>query len=119
MPLDLTHDCTFSGPALPAPFVKFNLEAELNRLGLLPKATGPEARALNDHWQFVRRKPAILIMTEAAALALVGELVFLQPAPFASCPENYFYRLLDSSSPFRYFSVSGPTTSHSGAAGPP
>ena len=62
---------------------------------------------------------AILIMTEAAALALVGELVFLQPAPFASCPENYFYRLLDSSSPFRYFSVSGPTTSHSGAAGPP
>jgi hypothetical protein len=36
--------------------VKFNLEAELNRLSLLPKAVGPEARALNDHWQFVRRK---------------------------------------------------------------
>jgi hypothetical protein len=56
MPLDLTTDCTFTGPALPEPFVKFNLEAELNRLSLLPKATGPEARALNNHWQFVRRK---------------------------------------------------------------
>jgi len=56
MPLDLKADCTFTGPALPEPFVKFNLEAELNRLSLLPKATGPEARALNDHWQFVRRK---------------------------------------------------------------
>ena len=83
MPLDLTADCTFTGPALPEPFVKFNLEAELNRLSLLPKATGPalpepfvkfnleaelnllsllpkaagpEARTLNDHWQFVRRK---------------------------------------------------------------
>jgi hypothetical protein len=56
MALNLTTDCTFTGPALPEPFVKFNLEAELNRLALLPKAAGPEARALNDHWQFVRRK---------------------------------------------------------------
>ncbi len=56
MPLDLTSDCTFTGPALPEPFVKFNLEAELNRLALLPKATGAEGRALDDHWQFVRRK---------------------------------------------------------------
>jgi hypothetical protein len=56
MALNFTTDCTFTGPALPEPFVKFNLEAELNRLALLPKATGPEARALNEHWQFVRRK---------------------------------------------------------------
>ncbi len=56
MPLDLTTDCTFTGPALPEPFVKFNLEAELNRLALLPKATGADARALNDHWQSARRK---------------------------------------------------------------
>ncbi len=56
MPLDLTADCAFTGPALPEPFVKFNLEAELNRLSLLPKASGPEARALHEHWQFVRRK---------------------------------------------------------------
>ena len=32
MPLDLTADCTFTGPALPEPFVKFNLEAELSSL---------------------------------------------------------------------------------------
>jgi CheY-like chemotaxis protein len=56
MALNLTTDCTFTGPALPEPFVKFNLEAELNRLSLLPKAAGPEARALDEHWQFVRRK---------------------------------------------------------------
>ena len=30
MALDL-RDCTFFGPALPEPFVKFQLEAELNR----------------------------------------------------------------------------------------
>src|SRR5438046_9648038 len=56
MALNLSTDCTFTGPALPQPFVKFNLEAELNRLSLLPKATGTEGRALNDYWQFVRRK---------------------------------------------------------------
>ena len=56
MPLDPTADCTFTGPALPEPFVKSNLEAELNRLALLPKSTGAEGRALNDHWQFVRCK---------------------------------------------------------------
>ena len=61
MPLDLTTDCTFTGPALPEPFVKFNLEAELNRLSLLPKATGPEGRALDEHWKFVRRKLGALV----------------------------------------------------------
>ena len=64
-------------------------------------------------------REAILILTEAAALALAGEPVFLRRAPLASCPANYFYSLLDSISPFRYFWVSGPTTSHPGAAGPP
>jgi hypothetical protein len=62
---------------------------------------------------------ALLILTEAAALALAGELVFLRRAPLASCPANYFCLGLDSAFPFRYFLVSGPTTSHSGAAGPP
>ncbi len=61
MPLNLTTDCTFTGPALPEPFVKFNLEAELNRLALLPKATGAEGRALDEHWKFVRRKLAALV----------------------------------------------------------
>lgn len=35
MRLDLT-DCSFAGPALPAPFVHFELTEQLRRLGLLP-----------------------------------------------------------------------------------
>jgi hypothetical protein len=45
MALDLTSDCEFAGPAFPEPFVKFSLEAELNRLRLLPRATGGGLRA--------------------------------------------------------------------------
>ncbi len=56
MALNLSVDCTFTGPALPEPFVKFNLEAELNRLSLLPKATGADARTLDEEWQIFRRK---------------------------------------------------------------
>src|SRR5436189_99545 len=61
MALDLTTDCTFTGPALPEPFVKFNLEAELSRLALLPKATGAEGRALDEQWKSVRRKLGALV----------------------------------------------------------
>ena len=61
MALNLSADCTFTGPALPEPFVKFNLEAELNRLALLPKTTGAEGRALDEHWKFVRRKLGALV----------------------------------------------------------
>ena len=61
MALNLSTDCTFTGPALPEPFVKFNLEAELNRLALLPKTTGEEGRALDEHWKFVRRKLGALV----------------------------------------------------------
>ena len=39
-------DCTFSGPALPEPFVKFDLEGILVKLVLLPKAAGAEGKAL-------------------------------------------------------------------------
>jgi len=49
MALNLSSDCFFTGPALPEPFVKFNLEAELNRLALLPKATSADARAKPRH----------------------------------------------------------------------
>ena len=56
MALDLSQDCVFTGPALPEPFVKFNLEAELNRLSLLPKATGPEVQTMAENWGFARRK---------------------------------------------------------------
>jgi hypothetical protein len=61
MALNLTTDCTFTGPALPEPFVKFNLETDLNRLALLPKTTGAEGRALDEQWQFIRRKLAALV----------------------------------------------------------
>jgi hypothetical protein len=61
MPLELSLDCTFTGPALPEPFVKFNLEAELNKRGLLPKSTGQDGRALAERWQFVRRKLGALV----------------------------------------------------------
>jgi hypothetical protein len=49
MPLRLLAECRFNGPALPEPYVEFELERELNRLGLLPKTTGDE-----DHG---RRRP--------------------------------------------------------------
>lgn len=50
------RDCSFFGPALPEPFVKFQLENELNRRKLLPKSTGPEGRALEERWEVLRRK---------------------------------------------------------------
>ncbi len=55
MAFDL-HDCTFFGPALPEPFVKFQLEAELAKRKLLPKATGEDGRILQDRWDVYRRK---------------------------------------------------------------
>jgi len=55
MTLEL-RDCVFFGPALPEPFVKFQLEAELNKRSLLPKASGDEGRALAERWDVLRRK---------------------------------------------------------------
>lgn len=55
MAFDL-RDCTFFGPALPEPFVKFQLEAELAKRKLLPKATGEDGRVLQDRWDVYRRK---------------------------------------------------------------
>ena len=54
MALDL-DDCTFSGPALPEPFVKFELEDLLRKKGLLPKATGAEGKDLAASWDSYRR----------------------------------------------------------------
>jgi len=59
MALDL-RDCAFFGPALPEPFVKFQLETELNKRKLLPKTTGDEGRALQDRWEVYRRKLRVL-----------------------------------------------------------
>lgn len=55
MALEL-RDCTFNGPALPEPFVKFQLERELSKRNLLAKTTGAEGRALEDRWEVLRRK---------------------------------------------------------------
>jgi hypothetical protein len=50
--LDLT-DCTFSGPALPEPFVRFELTAQLTRLGLLAVGQG---RGFERNWSTLRRQ---------------------------------------------------------------
>ena len=54
MPFDLS-DTQFTGPALPEPFVKFELENELTKLKLLPKTTGSEGKQLKDDWEAYRR----------------------------------------------------------------
>lgn len=59
MPLELS-DCQFTGPALPEPFVKFELENELNKLKLLPKTTGIEGKELKEDWETYRRHLAQL-----------------------------------------------------------
>jgi hypothetical protein len=50
------RDCTFAGAALPEPFVKFELEPLLQKLDLLPKATGSEGKALGEQWEVLRKK---------------------------------------------------------------
>ena len=56
MALDILSECTFTGPALPEPFVQFELEKELNKAKVLPKTTGKEGKALRDSWEVYRRK---------------------------------------------------------------
>jgi hypothetical protein len=55
MPLDFT-DCLFTGPALPEPFVKFELEKELTSRRLFVKNTGDEGKKLKEEWTAYRRK---------------------------------------------------------------
>ena len=56
MPLNILDHCVFNGPALPEPFVRFELEKELGRLDLLPKTTGEEGKKLQLSWEVYRRK---------------------------------------------------------------
>jgi hypothetical protein len=49
-------DCAFTGPALPEPFVQFEMEKELSGLKLLPKTTGAEGHELQASWDVYRRK---------------------------------------------------------------
>jgi hypothetical protein len=52
----LLPDCSFFGPALPEPFVKFELERLLRARDLLPDTRGESARILLADWEAYRRK---------------------------------------------------------------
>ena len=54
MALDLS-DCQFFGPALPVPFVRFELEKEFTSRKLLPKKLGNDGEKLRRHWDLYRR----------------------------------------------------------------
>lgn len=60
MSLKLNH-LEFIGPALPAPFVQFELEKALLRRGLLVPDAGPEGKALQEKWEIYRRKLRSLV----------------------------------------------------------
>jgi hypothetical protein len=53
--LDL-RDLTFAGAALPEPFVKLELEAQLQKFKLLPKLSREESAAFEEAWEVTRRK---------------------------------------------------------------
>jgi hypothetical protein len=55
MPLDL-QDCTFFGPALPEPFVRFDLESLLQKARLLPRTVGAEGKELQARWEVLRNR---------------------------------------------------------------
>jgi hypothetical protein len=59
MAFDLS-DCQFVGPALPEPFVRFELEKELTKLKLLAKTTGSDGKELKQQWEIYRRHLAQL-----------------------------------------------------------
>lgn len=47
---------TLSGPALPEPFVRFELERALAKLKLLPDPTGLKGQKVGDEWRVLQRK---------------------------------------------------------------
>lgn len=47
---------TLSGPALPEPFVRFELERALAKLRLLPDSTGLSGQKVGDEWRVFQRK---------------------------------------------------------------
>lgn len=47
---------TLSGPALPEPFVRFELERALAKLRLLPDSSGLSGQRLGDDWRVLQRK---------------------------------------------------------------
>ena len=55
MVLDL-RDISLAGPALPEPFVKFELEDQLTKWKLLRRPSASEAKTLATSWDVYRRK---------------------------------------------------------------
>ena len=55
MTLDL-RDCTFAGPAMPEPFVKYRLEDLLAKKKLLDKPAGESGKRLQESWTPLWRK---------------------------------------------------------------
>ena len=58
MALDFLHmnECAFYGPALPEPYVRFELEKALTKHKLLPATAGPAGQTLRDEWDTFRRR---------------------------------------------------------------
>ena len=76
MTLDL-GDCDLFGPALPEPFVRFELEAVLARLGLLPKG---QDKRFEQAWDTLRRQ--LRLLGGSGGPQRVGNLVIV---PLAHC----------------------------------
>ena len=55
MAYDFLRHASFIGPIFPEPYVQFDLENDLRRLGLIPRTTGDEGRALQESWEVYRR----------------------------------------------------------------
>lgn len=56
MALEFRDDCQFLGPALPEPFVRYELENEVRAAKLLPKTTGAAGELLQESWAAYRRR---------------------------------------------------------------
>lgn len=67
-------DCTYFGPALPEPFVKFELKAHLEKWELWPHTGGPAGRELRESWQDYRRKLRDL-GTQGGAVRVLNHVV--------------------------------------------
>lgn len=74
MALDLA-DCSFFGPALPAPFVQLRMERLLRAHDLLPRERGADGRPLQDSWATYRR--ALRALGEAGGALQVADQVLL------------------------------------------
>ncbi|MCD4652998.1 N-6 DNA methylase, partial [bacterium] len=56
MAWDILDHVTFTGPAFPTPYVRIDLEKDLNKKKLLPKTTGDEGKNIQVSWDSYRRK---------------------------------------------------------------